>query len=90
MSTIRYSKKSISVDDATLTLARIVGSVKNARRPILLTRRGKAVAVAQSISHYEAGIEERSFLKGIVRGLVDLDEGREVPLAAAKRRLDLV
>ena len=46
-------------------------------RPVLLTNRGRGVAVVQSLKDYEAETEERSFLRGIVQGLMDLEEGRE-------------
>jgi len=56
---------------------------------VLLTNRGRGVAVVQSLKDYETETEERAFLRGIVQGLMDLEEGREMNLAAVKKHLGL-
>jgi hypothetical protein len=38
---------------------------------------------------YETENEERSFLRGVVQGLMDLEEGREMDIAEVKKRLGL-
>jgi len=45
------------------------------------------VAVVQSVSDYEAAEEERAFLRAVVAGLADLEDGRELSLEDAKARL---
>ena len=60
------------------------------RRPVLLTNRGRGVAVVQALTKYEADTEEREFLRAVVLGLMDLEEGRETDLAEVKTRLGLV
>ena len=60
------------------------------RRPVLLTSRGRGVAVVQALAEYEAETEERAFLRGVVQGLMELDEGHETDLADVKSRLGLV
>ena len=50
---------------------------------------GRGVAVAESVSDYEAEEEERSFTRSVIAGLADLESGREVSLADAKTRLGL-
>jgi hypothetical protein len=47
------------------------------------------VAVVQSVKDYEADSEERAFLKAVVQGMMDVEEGRTVSLDAAKKRLGL-
>jgi hypothetical protein len=47
------------------------------------------VAIIQALKDYETEAEERAFLRGVVQGLVDLEEGREMSLAAVKKRLGL-
>ena len=69
--------------------ARVVRHVAQARRPVLLTSRGRGVAVVQSIIDYETAEEERAFMRAVVAGLADLDAGREISLSDAKRRLGL-
>ena len=56
---------------------------------MLLTSRGRGVAVVQSVNDYEASEEERAFMRAVVTGLADLEAGRELSLAEAKARLGL-
>ncbi len=48
------------------------------------------MAVVQALTKYEADTEEREFLRAVVLGLMDLEEGRETDLAEVKTRLGLV
>jgi len=68
---------------------RVVSRATDARRPVLLTSRGRGVAVMQSLTDYEAAEEDRSFMRAIVAGLADLEAGRELSLADAVARLGL-
>jgi hypothetical protein len=54
-----------------------------------LTNRGRGVAIIQSLKDYETETDERSFLRGVVQGLMDLEEGREINLLDVKKRLGL-
>jgi hypothetical protein len=45
--------------------------------------------VLQSLSAYEQAAEEREFMRAVVAGLADLDDGREVSLADAKAELGI-
>jgi hypothetical protein len=56
---------------------------------VLLTSRGRGVAVVQSVGDYEKAEEERGFMRAVVAGLADLEAGRETSLAEAKARLGL-
>jgi hypothetical protein len=38
---------------------------------------------------YEAQAEEMAFVRGVVQGLMDLEEGREISLEDVKKRLGL-
>jgi len=55
------------------------------RRPVLITSRGRGVAVVQSVSDFEQADEDRAFMRAVVEGLADLEEGREVSLAEASK-----
>ena len=50
---------------------------------------GCGVAVVQSLKDYETENEERAFLRGVVQGLMDMEEGREMNLAEVKKQLGL-
>jgi predicted transcriptional regulator len=56
---------------------------------VLLTSRGRGVAIVESVKDYEERTEEQAFLRGIVQGLMDIEEGREISLADVKKRLGL-
>ncbi len=85
----KFSKDIVPLSDMKVNPGRIVQQVDETRRPVLLTNRGRGVAVVQALAEYEAESEERAFLRGVVQGLMDLEEGRETDLAAVKRRLGL-
>jgi prevent-host-death family protein len=53
----------------------VAGHVAKTHRPTLLTRRGRGVAVVQSIGDFEAAEEERNFMRAVTAGLDDLDSG---------------
>lgn len=67
----------------------MVKHATEAHRPVLLTSRGRGVAVVQSVADYEKNQEERDFMRAVVAGLADLEAGREVSLAEARAKLGL-
>ncbi len=79
----------VSLADLKVDPDRVVKQAVDAHRPVLLTSRGRRVAVVQSVTDYERAEEERIFMRAVVAGLADLDAGREVSLADAKARLGL-
>ena len=85
----KFSEDIVPLSDLKVNPGRIVHQVDATRRPVLLTNRGRGVAVVQALAEYEAEAEERVFLRGVVQGLMDLEEGRETDLAAVKIRLGL-
>jgi len=85
----KFSEDIIPLSDLKINPGRIVSQVDTTHRPVLLTSRGRGVAVVQSLKDYEAETEERAFLKGVVQGLMDVEEGRTVSLADVKKRFGL-
>ncbi|MCY3640932.1 MAG: type II toxin-antitoxin system Phd/YefM family antitoxin [Gammaproteobacteria bacterium] len=85
----KFSEDVIPLTDLKLNPGRVVEHVAAVHRPVLLTKRGRGVAVVQSVSDYEIAEEERSFMRSVIAGLADLESGREVSLADAKARLGL-
>jgi prevent-host-death family protein len=86
---IKFSEDIVPLTDLKVNPGRVVRHVSESQRPVLLTSRGRGVAVVQSIADYEAAEEERAFMRAVVTGLDDLDAGREVTLGEAKVRLGL-
>lgn len=85
----RFSEDVIPLTDLKVNPGRVVKHATDAHRPVLLTSRGRGVAVVQSLTDYEAAEEERAFMRAVVSGLGDLEAGRELSLADAKARLGL-
>ena len=85
----RFSEDVVPLTDLKVNPGRVVRHSTNSRRPVLLTSRGRGVAVVQSVRDYETAEEERAFMRAVVAGLADLEAGREVSLADAKARLGL-
>jgi prevent-host-death family protein len=85
----KFSEDIVPLSDMKINPGRVVNQVDKTRRPVLLTNRGRGVAVVQSLKDYETETDERAFLRDIVQGLMDLEEGRETNLADVKKRLGL-
>jgi len=85
----KFSKDVVPLTDLKVNPGRVVKHVAESHRPVLLTSRGRGVAVVQSVVDYEQAEEERAFMRAVVEGLADLEVGREVSLAEAKARLGI-
>ena len=86
---IKFSEDIVPLTDLKVNPGKVVRHAAEAHRPVLLTSRGRGVAVVQSVTDYEAAEEEREFMRAVVAGLADLDAGRELSLDEAKARLGL-
>lgn len=80
----KFSEDVIPLIDLNANPGRVVKHAADAHRPVLLTSRGRSVAVVQSVSDYETAEEERAFMRAVVAGLADLESGREVSLTDSK------
>ena len=85
----KFSEDVVPLTDLKINPGRVIKHAADSHRPVLLTNRGRGVAVVQSVSDYETAEEERAFMRAVVAGLADLESGREVSLADAKTRLGL-
>ena len=85
----KFSEDIVPLTDLKVNPGRVVKHATDAHRPVLLTSRGRGVAVVQSLTEYEVAEEERAFMRAVVAGLADLEAGRELSLADAKARLGL-
>ena len=84
---IKFSEDLIPLTDLKINPGRVVRHTSEVHRPVLLTSRGRGVAVVQSVADYEKAEEERAFMRAVVKGLGDLEGGQEVLLAEVKVRL---
>ncbi len=85
----KFSEDVVPLTDLKTNPGRVVRHAADSRRPVLLTSRGRGVAVVQSLAEFEAAEEARTFMRAVVAGLSDLEAGREFTLREVKARLGL-
>ena len=86
---VKFSEDIIPLTDLKTNPGRVVRQVAESRRPVLLTSRGRGVAVVQSVAEYEAAEEEREFMRAVVQGIADVEAGREVSIEEVRARLGI-
>jgi prevent-host-death family protein len=89
-STVRFSEDVVPLGDLKVNPGKVIRHLDETGRPVLLTSRGRGVAVVQGLSEFESAQEEREFMRAVISGLSDLEDGHELPLDEARRRLGLV
>ena len=86
---VKFSEDIVPLTDMKVNPGKVVKRTNESHRPVLLTSRGRGVAVMQSLDDFEKAEEEKSFMRAVVEGLNDLDNKREINLEAAKTRLGM-
>ncbi|MBI9083744.1 MAG: type II toxin-antitoxin system Phd/YefM family antitoxin [Desulfobacterales bacterium] len=86
---VKFSEDIVPLSDLKINPGKIVRQVREARWPVLLTSRGRGVAVVQSLDDFESAAEERAFMIATVQGMMDLEEGREKTLDQVKKHLGI-
>ncbi|MGZ5051730.1 MAG: type II toxin-antitoxin system Phd/YefM family antitoxin [Methylobacter sp.] len=84
-----FSEDVIPLSDLKINPGRVVNQVKETHRPVLLTSRGRGVAVVQDLDDYEKNQEELSFMKAITQGLMDIKNGNVMELCEVKAKLGI-
>ncbi len=85
----KFSEDIVPISVLKVNPGKIVKQVQEVHRPVVLTNRGRGVAVVQSLQDDESDMEERNFMKAVVEGMVDLEEGRELSLNDVKKHLKI-
>jgi len=85
----KFSEDVVPLSDLKVNPGRIVNQTKDTRRPVLLTSRGRGIAVVQGLEEYEKNAEELAFVKAIAQGLMDIKEGNSISLEDAKKLLGI-
>lgn len=80
----KFSEDVIPLSDLKVNPGKVVGRANETHRPILLTSRGRGVAVVQSLEDYEKKAEELLFVKAVAKGLADIRDGNTITLDEAK------
>jgi len=86
---IKYSEEIVPLSDLKVNPGKFVNRTKNNKRPILITSRGRGVAVIQGLEEFENMQEEKDFMKAVTQGLLEIKEGKEQTLDSVKAKLGL-
>lgn len=86
----KFSEDVIPLSDLKVNPGKVVGRTNETHRPILLTSRGRGIAVVQGLEDYEKTAEELLFVKAVAQGLADIREGDSVTLDEAKKILGVI
>ncbi len=85
----KFSEDVIPLSDLKINPGKVVNQVKETHRPVLLTSRGRGVAVVQDLDDYEKNQEERAFMRAVTQGLMDVKNGNVMELSEVKTKLDI-
>ncbi|RUO47802.1 prevent-host-death family protein [Pseudidiomarina aquimaris] len=86
---VKFSEDVIPLSDLKINPDKLVERVKDTHRPILLTSRGRGIAVVQCLEDYDNTAEELRFVKAAEQGLIEVCEGDSVSLEGAKKTLGI-
>jgi prevent-host-death family protein len=85
----KFSEDIIPVTTMKANPAKVIHQVTETHRSVLLTSRGKGVAVVQSLADYESQAEEVAFMRAVVEGLRDVEKGATLSVAETKAKFGL-
>ena len=85
----KFSEDVIPLSDLKINPGKVVVRANDTHRPILLTSRGRGVAVVLGLEDYEKSVEELRFLRAIAQGLADIRDGNTVTLDEARKLLGI-
>lgn len=86
---VKFSEDVIPLSDLKINPGKVVSRAQDTHRPILLTSRGRGVAVVQGLEDFEKTAEELKFVKAVAQGLMEVREGNTVSLEDAKAALGI-
>ena len=86
---VKFSEDVVPLSDLKINPGKVVNRAQDTHRPILLTSRGRGVAVVQGLEEFERTAEELRFVKAVAQGLMDVREGNTVSLTEAKKALGI-
>ena len=86
---VKFSEDVVPLSDLKINPGKVVTRANDNKRPILVTSRGRGVAVVQGLEEYELLEEKVAFMRAVTQGLVEVREGKITDLTDAKRILGL-
>jgi len=86
---IKFSEDVVPLSDLKVNPGKVANRTKDTKRPILLTSRGRGIAVVQGLEEYESQEEKIAFMRAVNRGLMEIRAGQLTDLEDVKRKLGL-
>ena len=86
---VKFSEDVVPLSDLKINPGKIVTRANENKRPILVTSRGRGVAVVQGLEEYEMLEEKVAFMQAVTQGLMEVKEGKVSDFTDAKRILGL-
>ena len=83
-----FSEDVHPITDLKTRAASVVAQAHRSRRPVLLTRRGRGVAVLLDLMEYEALVERANFVEAVETGAKAARTGNLHPNRVAMKLLD--
>lgn len=78
----------IPVSDLRQDAATVLKKLQESLEPLVVTQRGRAIAVIQSIDAYEKAQHERELLQLLATGEREISEGKGHPLSSVLKEAD--
>ncbi len=86
---VKFSEDVVPLSSVKVNPGKLVRQTAETHRPILLTSRGKGVAVVQSLEDYEKGVDECNFMRAVMQGIAEIDAGKGIKLEEVKSQMGL-
>jgi prevent-host-death family protein len=80
---IKFSEDVVPLSDLKVNPGKIVNRANDNKHPILVTSRGRGVAVVQGLEEYDMLEEKVAFMQAVAKGLVEVKEGKVTDLTDA-------
>ena len=85
----KFSEDVVPLSELKVNPGKIVTRTNETKRPILVTSRGRGVAVVQGLEEYEIREEKAEFMQAVAQGLMEVREGKFMDINDAKGVLGL-
>jgi prevent-host-death family protein len=86
---MRFSEDIVPLKDLKVNPGKVVTHTQTAKRPVLLTSRGRGVAVIQSLAEFEEQSDQLEFVKAVAKGLLEEKQDKTLTLDELKADLGL-
>lgn len=85
----KFSEDVIPLSDLKVNPGKVINHAKESHRTVLVTSRGRGVAVVQGLEDFERDQAELDFVKAVAKGLMEIKSGDSVDLDEVKNQFNL-